>query len=269
MRRCYAELGRPAGVPLAAFDDAFKRSTASCCSVVQGERKPWAIDFPDLPDLGGGATVLGLLNRLIGWLGGHVRKVQPLAAQPLAPFHTSAAAGDRARSRWCWERPTFFQPITCSTSRTASRRAFGRCRAAIRCLPSSRTRSRWAEAPGEHNVRLPEGPVARGRLLQAPVDLLYLGVTFTPGCLTTGSTSAASTPSKGSRCAHGSRSIRPSPEAATRRRRTGSHSTANMQAFYDASFSYVDGDADEPNVAASVALRCMFASCSITKGRSF
>ena len=31
----------------------------------------------------------------------------------------------------------------------------------------------------------------------------------------------------------------------------------NMQAFYDASFSYVDGDAAQPNVAASVALRCM------------
>ena len=33
--------------------------------------------------------------------------------------------------------------------------------------------------------------------------------------------------------------------------------SANIQAFYDASFSYVDGDATQPNVAASVALRCM------------
>jgi uncharacterized protein with NAD-binding domain and iron-sulfur cluster len=69
MRRCYAELGRPAGAPLATFDDAFKgQRRVALTETVEGRERDWRIDFPDGPVLGHDQTVLTLLRRVVGWI---------------------------------------------------------------------------------------------------------------------------------------------------------------------------------------------------------
>ena len=259
-------------MPLAAFDDAFKpQHRFALLELVQGERKPWAIDFPDLPDLGGGATAWASGNRLIGWLGGHVRKVQPLAAQPLAPFHTSAAAGDRARLALVLGTPDLLP--THNVQHLADGLSAG-IRSLSRGDPMS---SVIADALSLGSLLLANTTFA---FLKAPLPaddfsrrLWICSTSASPsraGCLTTGSTSAASTPSKGSRCAHGSRSIRPSPEAATRRRRTGSHSnppTCRRSTTRPSRTWMATRMSPMSPQALRYAACC--ASCSITKGRSF
>lgn len=260
MRRCYAELGRPAGVPLAAFDDAFKpQHRFVLLELVQGERKPWAIDFPDLPDLGGGATVLGLLNRLIGWLGGHVRKVQPLAAQPLAPFHTSAAAGDRARLALVLGTPDLLP--THNVQHLADGLSAG-----IRSLSRGDPMSSVIADALSLGLKLLANTTFAFLKAPLPADdfsrrlwiLLYLGVTFARGMLDDrlyerGFDAVEGIEMRAWLTKHSSFAGSGDQAEADGL----AFESANMQAFYDASFSYVDGDADEPNVAASVALRCM------------
>jgi uncharacterized protein with NAD-binding domain and iron-sulfur cluster len=79
MRRCYAELGRPPGMPLASFGDAFKgQSRVALTETVAGHERDWAIDFPDAPALGHDLTVLTLLRRVIAWILDRARAVSGL-----------------------------------------------------------------------------------------------------------------------------------------------------------------------------------------------
>ena len=79
MRRCYAELGRPPGAPLATFDDAFKgQRRVALTETVEGAERDWSFDFPDVPALGHDQTVLTLLRRVIDWILDRVRAVKGL-----------------------------------------------------------------------------------------------------------------------------------------------------------------------------------------------
>ena len=100
MQSCYAELGRPAGVPLAAFGDAFKGQSRVVLlefgSRASGGRGRSI--FPKLPGLSGGATVFELLNRadqLDQELCSRGRPARP--PRPSRRFHaTLARRGPRA-----------------------------------------------------------------------------------------------------------------------------------------------------------------------------
>ena len=61
---------------------------------VGDKRRPWAIDFPDLPPLGDGLTVLGLLWRLIDWLTRRLDDVPGLDRRRLADFTDLAGANE-------------------------------------------------------------------------------------------------------------------------------------------------------------------------------
>ena len=77
MRRCYAELGRPPGDPLATFDEAFKgQRRVVLTETVNGAERDWPIDFLDFPVLGHDQTVLTLLRRLVGWILERARAVR-------------------------------------------------------------------------------------------------------------------------------------------------------------------------------------------------
>ncbi|HEX5272019.1 MAG TPA: FAD-dependent oxidoreductase [Gemmataceae bacterium] len=59
MQRCYEELGRPAGSPLARWDDAFKpHSTVTLMEQVDGHWLPWASRFPTNDEVPGHGGVL-------------------------------------------------------------------------------------------------------------------------------------------------------------------------------------------------------------------
>ena len=87
MRRCYAELGRTPDQPLATFEDAFKaQRRVVLLEAVGDQRRPWPIDFPELPPFGDGLTVLGLLRRLIDWLTRRLDDVPGLDRRRVADF---------------------------------------------------------------------------------------------------------------------------------------------------------------------------------------
>jgi uncharacterized protein with NAD-binding domain and iron-sulfur cluster len=59
MQRCYAELGRPAGSPLARWDDAFKQhSLVTLMEHVNDRWLPWANEFPTNPEVPGQGGIL-------------------------------------------------------------------------------------------------------------------------------------------------------------------------------------------------------------------
>ena len=260
MRRCYAELGRPAGTPLASFDDAFKpQRRVVLLEAVEGGRRPWAIDFPDLPDLGGGATVLDLLNRLIGWLNGHVRNNDALGAQAIAPFAATATLGDSARLAAVIGAPSLLpthnvrhlmdglSAATLSLSRDAVLSPVIADAISLGLKLLAITTFAFLKP------RLPQDDVARRLWI-----IVYLGVTFARGMLDDrlyerGFDVVEGIEMRAWLAKHSSfDGLGEKAEADSL-----AFESANLQAFYDASFSYVDGDAAQPNVAASVALRCM------------
>jgi uncharacterized protein with NAD-binding domain and iron-sulfur cluster len=121
MRRCYAELGRPPGAPLATFDDAFKgQRRVVLTETVGGAERDWPIDFPEVPVLGHDQTVLTLLRRLVGWILDRTRTIggldqitlggwpraspAPPSRQSAAPAISSIGLADRCRcstADWC------------------------------------------------------------------------------------------------------------------------------------------------------------------------
>ncbi len=260
MQRCYAELGRPAGAPLAAFDDAFKaQRRVVLLESVQGQWRPWAIDFPDLPSLGGGATVFDLLNRLIGWIRSHALDAGPLAAEHVAPFVESVVAEDRARLATVFGTPDLLPTHN------------------VRHLVDGLSAGVLSLSPGDPTSSVIADGLSLGLKLLAtttfaflkpllPGDdfsrrlwiLLYLGVTFARGMLDDrlyerGFDAVEGIEMRAWLAKHSSFAGSGNEAEADGL----AFESADMQAFYDASFSYVDGDAEEPNVAASVALRCM------------
>jgi uncharacterized protein with NAD-binding domain and iron-sulfur cluster len=73
MQKCYEELGRPAGSPLATWEDAFKKhSLVTIMEHVDGEWIPWIIDAPtddNVPGQDGGpVTPWGYVRLLLKWM---------------------------------------------------------------------------------------------------------------------------------------------------------------------------------------------------------
>ncbi len=66
MREAYEELGRPAGSPLARFEDAFKPHSFIVLSEdINGERVNWPIEFPLMPGIPGDSTETLTLWKLV------------------------------------------------------------------------------------------------------------------------------------------------------------------------------------------------------------
>jgi uncharacterized protein with NAD-binding domain and iron-sulfur cluster len=59
MRKCYEECGRPAGAPLATWQEAFKQQDlVTVMEQIGGEWRPWTLDFPPNDDIPGDCGVL-------------------------------------------------------------------------------------------------------------------------------------------------------------------------------------------------------------------
>lgn len=74
IKKCYAELGRPPGAPLATWDEAFKPHSYIVLTeqLASGKYVPWQLDFPTTSDEPGTGGVLpspwACIEMLIGWL---------------------------------------------------------------------------------------------------------------------------------------------------------------------------------------------------------
>ena len=259
MRRCYAELGRPPGAPLATFDDAFRpQRRLVLLEEIAGQCRPWKIDCPDLPSLGDGLTVLGLLRKLIGWLSGHVAGIarldqlrvadfaktsHPLEAAAIAAMAGPAGVTDqtaRHLTDFMAGQIQFLEPGAPGAALQASALS-GAMRLLARMLFTLLEPS------------LPQDDTARRSWI-----LAYLGITFARGMLDDhlfekGFDAVEGIEMRAWLARHSSFDEAGDSPLADQL----AFFSACMQAFYDASFSYVDGDAAQPNVAASVALRCM------------
>jgi uncharacterized protein with NAD-binding domain and iron-sulfur cluster len=257
MRRCYAELGRSAGQPLSTFDAAFKaQRRLVLLEQVGGQTRPWAIEFADLPDLGGGTTVLGLLRRIIGWLGGTLAGVAGLRDRPVSQF---AAHQDPAGAR-------ILAALSASGGQHSGQQLLDYLAGAVQNLQPGGVGSGWLAdlisdglwllarvvfdllRPG-----LPNDDTARRTWIIA-----YLGISFARGILDDrlfekGFDAVENIEMRAWLTEHSAFTGSPDQPAAD----GTAYWSATIQAFYDASFSYVDGDAAQPNVSASVALRCM------------
>ncbi|TWB87151.1 putative NAD(P)-binding protein [Bradyrhizobium macuxiense] len=258
MRSCYAELGRPPGAPLATFDDAFKpQRRLVLLEEIEGECHPWTIDSPDLP-LIDGLTVLGLLRKLIGWLSGHVAGIPGFEQLRVADFaktaHPKEAAAIAAMAGpagvtnqtaqhlmdFAKARIQFLEPGTEDASRQAGVLS-GIMRVVARMLFPLL------------ELELPKDDAARRLWI-----LAYLGITFARGMLDDqlyekGFDAVENIEMRDWLAKHTSFDQPGDSPLADKL----AFFSACLQAFYDASFSYVDGDAKQPNAAASVALRCI------------
>ena len=257
MRRCYAELGRPPGAPLATFDDAFKaQRRLVLLEEVAGQCRPWTIDCPDLPLLGDGLTVLELLRKLIGWLSGHVagiagldqlrvadfaRTSHPLEAKAIAAMVGPAGVADHTARQLTDFLAGHIQSLEAGAPDWLLDVLSGGMRLLARMLFTLL------------EPFLPQDDTARRSWI-----LAYLGITFARGMLDDhlfekGFDAVEGIEMRAWLARHSSFN-RPGDSPLADQL---AFFSACMQAFYDASFSYVDGDAAQPNVAASVALRCM------------
>jgi uncharacterized protein with NAD-binding domain and iron-sulfur cluster len=74
IKKCYAEMGRPAGAPLATWDEAFKKQSYIVLTeqLRSGKYVPWALDFPTTSEEPGTGGVLpspwAAIEMLLGWL---------------------------------------------------------------------------------------------------------------------------------------------------------------------------------------------------------
>jgi len=95
IRRCYAELGRPPGAPLARWDDAFKPHDFIVSEEKLGERwAHWPATFPRRKGLPGDGTPFGLVDYLtapLAWLRDAWGEVLALHPEDLDPVAKSSA----------------------------------------------------------------------------------------------------------------------------------------------------------------------------------
>jgi uncharacterized protein with NAD-binding domain and iron-sulfur cluster len=103
VRRCYAELARPAGAPLARWDDAFKPHDFIVSEErVNGGWSHWPATFPRREGTPGDGTPFGLVDYLLAplaWLRDAWREVLELDPSAFDPMATSPARA----SHW-WDR---------------------------------------------------------------------------------------------------------------------------------------------------------------------
>ena len=255
MRRCYAELGRTPDQPLATFEDAFKaQRRVVLLEAVGDQRRPWPIDFPDLPPLGDGLTVLGLLRRLIDWLTRRLDDVPGLDRRRVADFTDLASANDivgamTANAAGLTARQ--LAQLLAEQVRSLDASSFGATFRLNVISGGLRLLARMAFdllSPG-----LPENDEAR-RLW----TIIYLGITAARGMIDDrlferGFDVVETVELRSWLASHSSFIGSADQQAAD----DPVFFSSCLQAFYDASFSYADGDAEKPNVAASAGLRCI------------
>jgi uncharacterized protein with NAD-binding domain and iron-sulfur cluster len=253
MRRCYAELGRTPDQPLATFEDAFKaQRRLVLLETVGNERRPWAIDFPDLPALGDGLTVLGLLQRLVDWVTRRLDSVRGLDRKRVLDFTDLASANELVRAM------TANAAVTSSGIANLTARQLAQLLAEqVRSLDASSFGATFRLNIISGGLRLlarmvfdllspelPENDEAR-RIW----TLVYLGTTFARGIIDDrlfekGFDSVETVELCAWLASHSSFIGSADQQAAD----DPVFSSACLQAFYDASFSYIDGDAEKPNI---------------------
>jgi uncharacterized protein with NAD-binding domain and iron-sulfur cluster len=251
MRRCYAELGRPAGAPLATFDEAFKgQRRVVLTETVGGAERDWPIDFPDVPVLGHDQTVLTLLKRLVGWILDRSRTIRGFDQIALSGLVADAEA---ARARLAAGLAGVAIPATRRVGhlldglggslplldgRLVREFLSGELKLLARAL--------WALL----SPLLPADDLARRSWI-----LVYLAVTVARGIIDDQLVEKGFSTVDGEELRawlgrHSSFDGETAREADPLAFRSPC-----IQAFYDASFSYADGDAAQPNIAAGVGLR--------------
>ena len=259
MHRCYAELGRAPGEPLATFDEAFKaQRRVVLLENVADDWRSWKIDFPDLPALGSGTTVLGLLRRVIGWLGGALADLTGLDERLISSFpaHTEDAAS----------LALGVMTSGAGAGTHTGRHLLGFLAGAVQMLEAGAlgadfladviSAGLWLLCRIVFDLLrpcLPDNDTGRRTWIVA-----YLGMTFARGMLKDrlferGFDAVEAIEMRAWLTQHSAFVGSPDQDLAD----NTAFWSATMQAFYDASFSYVDGDKTQPNVAASTALRCM------------
>jgi uncharacterized protein with NAD-binding domain and iron-sulfur cluster len=253
MRRCYAELGRPAGAPLATFDDAFKgQRRVVLTETVRGAERDWPVDFPDMPVLGQDRTVLTLLRRLVGWALERARAIEGFDTVALGGLLAEAEAAERALV-------ARFTGTAAPTPHHAGH-LLDWLRGALPLIdgPIERellsgglrllARALWVLL----SPLLPGDDLARRSWI-----LLYLAITVARGIIDDQLVEKgfAAVDGEELRAWLDRHSSLDGDDA-----RLGdplAFVSPCLQAYYDASFSYVEGDAQRPNIAAGIGLRGM------------
>lgn len=240
IRACYNELDRPAQQAITSFADGFiSQNHVVLTERVGDEWRPWIIDFPKLPAFPNVPTIYGLYELIRGYIGRN-----PKVARAIKAFRRgNLATQDREVLAALSRR----DPDVHSLNRLLSPDvALGPdARDAEAATLASLAQSIWAAL------------IRRG--LDDDRDrrfwiITYLGITVARGIL------RDQLYEKGFDAVDGE-------EFRAWLSRHGSFSSSDnapdelafwspvVQAFYDASFSYVDGDPNRPTVAASTALR--------------
>jgi uncharacterized protein with NAD-binding domain and iron-sulfur cluster len=251
MRRCYAELGRPTGAPLATFDEAFKgQRRVVLTETVGGAERDWPIDFPDVPVLGHDQTVLTLLKRLVGWILDRTRTIRGLDQIALSGLVADAEAA----------------------------RALLAARLAGAAIPATRRAGHLLDWLGG-SLPLLDGRLVReflsgelkllARALWTllspllPADdlarrswiLVYLAITVARGIIDDQLVEKGFSTVDGEELGAWLERHSSFDGDTAREADPLAFRSPCIQAFYDASFSYADGDAAQPNIAAGVGLR--------------
>jgi uncharacterized protein with NAD-binding domain and iron-sulfur cluster len=253
MRRCYAELGRPAGAPLATFDEAFKgQRRVVLTETVRGAERDWPIDFPDMPVLGQDRTVLTLLRRVVGWaleraravagfdtvaLGGLLAEAEAAERALVARFTGGAAAAPHHAGHLLdWlsgALPLIDGPI--------ERELLS---GGLRLL----ARAMWAAL----SPLLPGDDLARRSWI-----LVYLAITVGRGMIDDQLVEKGFAAVDGEELRAWLERHSSLEGAAAQQGDPLAFRSPCLQAYYDASFSYAGGDAQRPDIAAGIGLRGM------------
>jgi len=251
MRRCYAELGRPAGAPLATFDEAFKgQRRVVLTETVGGAERDWPIDFPDVPVLGHDQTVLTLLKRLVGWILDRTRTIRGLDQIPLSGLVVDAEA---ARARLTARLAGVAIPAT--------RRAGHLLDGLGGSLPLLDGRLVREFLSGELKLLaralwtllsplLPADDLARRSWI-----LVYLAITVARGIIDDQLVEKGFSTVDGEELRAWLEHHSSFDGDTAREADPLAFRSPCIQAFYDASFAYANGDAAQPNIAAGTGLR--------------
>ena len=100
IKACYAELGRPAGTPLATWEDALKKQSYVVLmeEMAAGTFVPWALPFPentDEPGTGGVMpSVWAIIEMILGWLEDLVRQTPRIADDKMAGAQAAVTTRD-------------------------------------------------------------------------------------------------------------------------------------------------------------------------------
>lgn len=252
MRRCYAELGRPPGAPLATFDDAFKgQSRVALTETVEGRERDWPIDFPDMPVLGHDLTGLTLLQRVVGWildraravagldrvaLGGLAGRVQRVEA---AIAHLTAGAAPAAHN--AGHLLDWLAGLLPSLDGPTERALLSR---GLKLL----AHALWALL----SPHLPDDDFARRTWI-----LVYLAITVGRGIIDDQLVEKGFAAVDGEELRAWFERHSSFDDDDARVADPLAFQSPCLQSYYDCSFSYAGGDVAQPNIAAGIGLRGM------------